>query len=78
MKSLIVKFLIVILFGSFVLPAGYELSSQQEPKKDTQVQKKDRQRLRDGSCDGTFKRKKKGKKNHKKIKKNRKQRKGRN
>ena len=78
MKTLFVKFLITILFASFVLPAGYEINSQQDPKnKDTQIQKKDRQRLRDGSCDGTFKRKKKGKKNNKKVKKNKKQRKGR-
>jgi len=79
MKTLFAKLLILILFASFVIPSGYELSSQQDPKnKDSQVQKKDRKRLKDGSCDGTYKRKKKGKKNNKKIKKNKKQRKGRN
>ncbi len=79
MKSLFVKALTVLLFASFVLPEAYVLSSQQVPKdKNSQVRQKDRQRLRDGSCDGTFKRKKKGKKNQKKVKKFKKQRKGRN
>ena len=66
----------MILFASFVLPAGYEISSQQDPN--SQVQKKERKR------DGTHKvkqQKKKQKKNkkkkNKKIKKNKKQRKGR-
>lgn len=73
MKTLFAKLLIAVLFASFVLPAGYELSSQQDPKsKNSQVQKKDRKRLRDGSCDGTYKRKRDRKKIHKKVKKNKK------
>jgi hypothetical protein len=78
MKSIFLKALIAVLFASFVLPSGYELSSQQEPKdKNSNVQQKDRKRLRDGSCDGTYKRKHKKIKKHKKVKKFKKQRKGR-
>jgi hypothetical protein len=69
MKSIFVKLLTIILFVSFVLPAGNELSSQQAGDKKPGVQIKDRQRLRDGSCDGTFKRKHKKIKKHKKLNK---------
>jgi hypothetical protein len=72
MKSLFLKILVVLLFVTFVIPGAYELSSQQVPKdKNSQLQQKDRQRLRDGSGVGKHKRHE-PKRKHKKVKKHKK------